>query len=77
MSEEQWEALQEQLGVNLGDPPKPTKRAAFDLEEQDDDDFATFLAEVEKNLNEAADRELEKEAEAEARVSELKESVNE
>lgn len=78
MTDEEWAQVCEQLGydpVNPGAPVSQTKRAAFDLE--DDDDFEAFLAEVEANLNEDADRELEKEAEDEAGVSELKESVDE
>ena len=74
LTDEQRQVLLD-AGIDTGPAPEPTKRTAFDLDKQDDEDFDAFLAEVEANLNETADKELEREAEAEKRVSDLKESV--
>ena len=75
LTAEQLEDIERSLGYPLGEMAEPVKRAAFDLEEQTDEDFAAFLAEVEANENERIDRELEKAAETEEQIAELKESV--
>ena len=78
--DEQWELICAQLGFDPrtgATTSTPIKRTAFDLEEQTDEDFAAFLAEVEANANAEADKELEEEAATEKRISDLKESVNE
>jgi hypothetical protein len=73
LSEEQMEALEE--AGYITQPIPASTRSAFDLEEQTDDEWAEFLAEVEAKANEGIDRELEKEAEASKRVSDLQDSV--
>jgi hypothetical protein len=80
MTDEQWAELCAQHGWDPEHPgveTTPVKRVAFDLEEQTEDDFAAFLAEVEANENERIDKELEKEVEVEERVSKLRDSVEE